>query len=57
VWDYCFRTALDEQERPSRYGLPDVEMTTIASTFLVPFRLIYEVYFKKRIRAESAGAD
>lgn len=57
VWDYCFGTALDEAERPSRYGLPDVEMTTIASTFLVPFRLAYESCFKKRDHAEPAGVD
>ncbi len=55
VWDYCFGTAVEEQERPSRYGLSDVEMPTVASTFLVPFRLVYETYFKRRDQVESAG--
>jgi sterol desaturase/sphingolipid hydroxylase (fatty acid hydroxylase superfamily) len=54
--DYCFGTAVDGP-RPTRYGLPDVEMTTLASTFLVPFRLVYETYFKRTGRVEPARAD
>ncbi len=57
VWDYCFGTAIEEREWPCRYGLPNVEMPTVASTFLVPFRLVHETYFKKRTHVESAGAD
>ena len=41
---------------PSCYGLPDVEMTTIASTFLVPFRLVYETYFKKTSSRRTGGS-
>lgn len=57
VWDYCFGTAVEGQERPSRYGLSDVEMTTIASTFLVPFELVYKTYSKGRAQVESSGDD
>lgn len=55
VWDYLFGTAVDEQQKPTRYGLLDVEMPTVASTFWVPFRLVYETYFKRRRPIESAG--
>jgi sterol desaturase/sphingolipid hydroxylase (fatty acid hydroxylase superfamily) len=57
VWDHCFGTAVEEQERPSHSGLPDVEMATVASTFLVPFRLAYEAFFPGREQVESAGDD
>jgi len=57
VWDYWFGTAVEEAERPTRYGLDDVEMPTIASTFLVPFRLVYETYFKGKAQVESAKAN
>jgi sterol desaturase/sphingolipid hydroxylase (fatty acid hydroxylase superfamily) len=56
LWDHCFGTAYDGPW-PSRYGLADVKMPTLASTLLVPFRLVHETYFKKAGRVESASAN
>jgi sterol desaturase/sphingolipid hydroxylase (fatty acid hydroxylase superfamily) len=57
VWDRMFGTFLYKNERPARFGLPDLEMPTVASTLLVPFRLVYETYFKPRKLAQAAGED
>jgi sterol desaturase/sphingolipid hydroxylase (fatty acid hydroxylase superfamily) len=57
LWDYCFGTAIDEPERPTVYGLDDVEMATIASTFVTPFRLAYEACFPRAEQVASAGDD
>ncbi|MHB8653644.1 MAG: sterol desaturase family protein [Terriglobia bacterium] len=48
IWDFIFGTAVDEKELPKEYGLSDVKMPTLASTFLVPFRLVYDTYFHKQ---------
>ena len=47
IWDFIFRTAVDEKELPTEYGLPDVKMPTLTSQMVVPFKLIREWYFKK----------
>jgi sterol desaturase/sphingolipid hydroxylase (fatty acid hydroxylase superfamily) len=52
LWDFVFGTAVDEKERAHEYGVPGVEMATLMSTLWVPFRMIYETYFKK---ARPAG--
>ena len=47
LWDFVFGTAVDEKERAHEYGLAEVEMPTLMSTLLVPFKTIYHTYFKK----------
>jgi sterol desaturase/sphingolipid hydroxylase (fatty acid hydroxylase superfamily) len=55
VWDRLFGTAVDVAEWPKEFGLTDVQMPTVTSAFLVPFRMVYETYFKKSARIEAAG--
>jgi sterol desaturase/sphingolipid hydroxylase (fatty acid hydroxylase superfamily) len=55
IWDYCFGTSVEDTAWPASYGLDDIEMPTIVSTFLLPFRMVYESYFKRRDRVGSAG--
>ena len=47
IWDFIFGTAVDEKERCGLYGLTDVKMPTLASTFIVPFQLVYRTYFSR----------
>lgn len=44
IWDHMFGTAVDAPEQPVEYGLPDVKMPTLLSTFVVPFRLLRQLY-------------
>lgn len=55
IWDFMFGTAVDEKERAKEYGLADLKMPTLASTFLMPFRMAYQTCFNKPRRASSAG--
>jgi sterol desaturase/sphingolipid hydroxylase (fatty acid hydroxylase superfamily) len=55
IWDFMFGTAVDEKERAKEYGLADLKMPTLASTFLMPFRMAYQTCFNKPRRSSSAG--
>ena len=44
IWDHIFRTAVDAPEQPAEFGLSDVKMPTLISTFVVPFRLLRQFY-------------
>ncbi len=56
LWDFMFGTAVDEKERAKEYGVEDVKMPTLASTFLVPFRLMYGTHFNRQTQTSSARA-
>jgi len=45
-WDRLFGTAVNEREnpKPSRFGLDDVKPTSLWSTLVEPFRLVYRFY-------------
>ena len=61
--DYIFGTAVKDDEYPQRTGLPDVQMPTLRSTLVTPFRLIHQFYFQHSERsgeprgAAAAGRD
>jgi sterol desaturase/sphingolipid hydroxylase (fatty acid hydroxylase superfamily) len=54
IWDFMFGTAVDKKERAKEYGLADLKMPTLASTFLLPFRMAYQTCFNKPRQASSA---
>jgi sterol desaturase/sphingolipid hydroxylase (fatty acid hydroxylase superfamily) len=56
AWDFLFGTAVDAKQLPERYGLPDVKMPDLSSQMFLPFRLIYDSYFKRPIEAEHSAA-
>ena len=54
IWDHMFGTAVDAPEQPSEYGLEDVKMPTLVSTFVVPFRLLRQ--FNDQASSNSSNA-
>jgi sterol desaturase/sphingolipid hydroxylase (fatty acid hydroxylase superfamily) len=57
LFDFIFGTAVDQEERPKVYGLPDIKMPTLASTVYVPFQLVYKWYFQKQRLPELRPAE
>jgi sterol desaturase/sphingolipid hydroxylase (fatty acid hydroxylase superfamily) len=55
-WDYLFGTAVpDGLERPTKYGLRDVKVTSLWSTLVTPFRLLQEFYFQGRLAKHDSA--
>lgn len=45
VWDHLFGTAVkDNEPAPTRFGLADVHSSSLLSTLITPFRLLYQFY-------------
>ena len=55
VWDHLFGTLIDAPEGPKEFGIEGVRMPTLASQFLVPFRMAYESIVRRKPRAPIAA--
>jgi len=54
LWDYLFGTAVSKDDPPpSRFGLDFTKPTSLWSTLVTPFRLLYEFYFAGQRRTST----
>src|SRR5262245_8488204 len=58
AWDYLFGTAVPPgTPKPAKYGLNDVKPTSLLSTLVTPFRLLYEFYVVRGRTGTAARVD
>jgi len=55
IWDRLFGTAVEPAVWPKEFGLADVDMPTVMSSLVMPFRMVHDTYFKGKERVEAAG--